>query len=177
MSTAKKSLSAVLRSFGACSESVAWAESYGSDHARAWAECPRGDWMLWIAARSRADRLLVGLSVCDCVESALIYTTDPRPAASVATLRAYLYGEASRNEVRRALHDADAADASAVYAASAAFAAAEFSDYASDSNYVYAASAAACAAHYAASAGPSRREALARFADLVRARVPRPEIS
>lgn len=64
---------------------------------------------LWIAARSRSDRLLVGLAVCDCVESALIYTTD--------------------------------------------------------------------AAHYAACAGPSRREALARFADLVRARVPRPEIS
>lgn len=37
------------------------------DLASVWAECDRGDWMLWLAARFRVDRRVLVLTVCDCV--------------------------------------------------------------------------------------------------------------
>jgi hypothetical protein len=48
-----------LESLGASRDVVAYAETIEGDHARFWAECPRGDWLLAIAIRARgtdADR-------------------------------------------------------------------------------------------------------------------------
>lgn len=41
------------------------------DFAAAWAECPRGDWLLWLAARLKVDRRLVVRAACACARSML----------------------------------------------------------------------------------------------------------
>ena len=41
-----------LRDLGACDEAVDWAEPYGDDHARAWAECDNAVWLLWLLAHN-----------------------------------------------------------------------------------------------------------------------------
>lgn len=46
-----------LRDLGACSDAIAWVGD--RDLAAAWAECQRGDWMLWLAARFGVDRRLI----------------------------------------------------------------------------------------------------------------------
>lgn len=43
-----------LRALGACADAIVWAETQ-PDLATAWAECERGDWMLWLAGRCSGD--------------------------------------------------------------------------------------------------------------------------
>ena len=43
-------LSDVLR-LGACSESIAWADGYGSAWSTALAACPERDWLTWLYGR------------------------------------------------------------------------------------------------------------------------------
>ncbi len=45
-----------LRGLGAHHDVCAWAEAYGDDWPGAWRACPRGDWLLAIAARLDAPR-------------------------------------------------------------------------------------------------------------------------
>lgn len=47
-----ESLARRLADMGACDDATAWAINY-SDAVTAWAECRRGDWMLWLVARCR----------------------------------------------------------------------------------------------------------------------------
>lgn len=41
------------------------------DFASAWVECPRGDWLLWLATRLGVDRRLVVKAACACARSML----------------------------------------------------------------------------------------------------------
>ena len=46
----------VIEKFNACKESIVFRKNY-SDFKTAWENCPRGDWMLWIAKKLNVDLL------------------------------------------------------------------------------------------------------------------------
>lgn len=157
---------------GACDEAKVWVGS--QTLAKAWRECPRGDWLLWLAARAGVDRRLVVEAACRCAEAVLglVPEGEERPVRAIEAARAWIRGEASLAEVRAASTSASyAASASgtfdtfyAAYAASAASAA--YAAYAASS--YDAASAAYDAAASAASAAAAVTSALTDCADLVR---------
>ena len=133
-----------LNDMNACSEAVEWVGKRGL--MTAWRDCPRGDWMLWLAGRLDIDRKLLVLVACDCAETALQYVPEgeDRPAKCIQITRDWCNGTASLDDVRAARRAADAAATAA-----------------------YAATYAAYAAAYAA-----RTKALKICADLVRKRIP-----
>lgn len=68
-------LARTLTQLGACSEARTWAN--GKSLAQAWQECPRGDWLLWLAAKRIGQpgwptHQAVVLAACACAETALI---------------------------------------------------------------------------------------------------------
>ena len=148
----------------ACDEAVEWTQNYKTFPA-AWKTCKRGDWMLWLAARSGVDRKVLVLAACACARTALKHVTkgEERPRVAIETAERWARGEATIEEVRAAA--AAAADADAVYAATAVYAAAAAaaSDAAADA--AYAADAAAAATSDAAAA---RTKSLSHSAGLVR---------
>ena len=149
MATLKRQLSAL----GACKEAVGWVAD--RDLPTAWAECERGDWMLWLVGRMQGkkgwpNRQTIVLVACDCAELVLpIYEkrhpNDDRVRKCIAVTRQWASGEASIDDVRAARNAAaDAADAAAYAAAYAA------ADAAADAAAYAAAYAAADAADAAA---------------------------
>ena len=176
----------VLRRMGACSESIVWLEERSRrvrpDQRRAslaWAECERGDWMLWIAVRAGVDRRIVVAAACACAREALVHVParELRPLRAIETAEAWTRGEATIEAVRLAAYAAaDASDAAAsasAYASAYAYASASASAYASASASASAADAAASAsASASASAYAARRQSLARSAEIVRAHIP-----
>ncbi len=144
-----------LQVMNACHEAVEWVGRRGIK--TAWRDCPRGDWMLWLAGQLDIDRKLLVLAACDCAETALQYVPEgeTRPAKAIQTSRNWCNGTASMSDCRKAAAAAAAAAAyAATYAAAAAAAAAADAD-------------AAYAAAYAA-----RTKAHLTCADLVRKRIP-----
>ena len=163
----------------ACDEAVEWAEQYKSFTA-AWTACERPDWLLWIAANT-VDQKLVVLAACACARTALKYVPkgERRPLVAIETTEAWARGEATIAEVRTAYavsayaaSASAAASAASAYAASAsASASAAYAAYAAYAASAYAASASASAASaYAASASASaaRKKANSKMANLVR---------
>lgn len=157
MSTNKDiNLVVLLLRLGACSEAIAWAESLGPNHpadATAWEQCPRGDWMLWVAGRLGIPRATLVLGACACARQALVHIKagEDRPRIAIETAESWARGgegAASIEEVRKARAAADAA-AAAAYAA----------DAAADAAY---------AAYAAAAAAAARKKSLAKSAELVR---------
>lgn len=153
-----KELTQTLKELGACAEAREWAAK--KTLAEAWQECPRGDWLLWLAAGQIGmpgwpTHQAVVLAACACAETALVYVPagEDRPRLAIEIARKWARGEATVAEVRAASAAAYASAASAsAYAASAAS--------------VAAAASAAAASAFAAYAAPSR--SLAQSADLVR---------
>lgn len=165
----------------ACTPALEWAADQGAASV-AWAECPRGDWMLWLAARAGVDRRLVVLAACDCARLALPvwedrYRDDARPRTAIETAERWARNEASARDAASAA-DAAACAGSAAYSAcgpgcaladaahsagSAAYTAVRVHERAY-SPYVTSATYAALAA---ARAGTHRR-----CADAIRARIP-----
>jgi len=159
-----------LEAMNACSEATEWVAHRGI--VKAWRECPRGDWMLWLAGRLDIDRKLLVMAACDCAETALQYVPDgeDRPAKCIQVTRNWCEGTATIEDVRAARGDADAAYAAAADAAAYAAAYAAAADAAAAAAY-----AAADADYaYAADASPyaGRGPALLTCADLVRKRIP-----
>ena len=83
---------------GACSEALDWlrAERH-PDLATAWAVCPCGDWMLWLAGRlagppGHPSRVLLVLAACDCAEPALEHVPEGehRPRIAIETARRWV---------------------------------------------------------------------------------------
>jgi len=118
-----------------------WAKSQQSEKL-AWENCPRGDWLLWIAGKVAIDRKLLVEAACDCAHLALrfIKKGELRPRQAIATARAWCRGKATIEKVRSA------------YAAAAAYAAAHAYDTAADAAFAADAFAAAAAAYAAAAA-------------------------
>ena len=96
----------------ACDGAMTWlrAEQHPTLDA-AWAACPRGDWMLWLAAQCGVDRVLLVRAAVGCARTALAYTTDPRVAACLDTVEEWCDGCASLDEVRAAWASRAAAEA------------------------------------------------------------------
>ncbi len=188
----------LLMRLGACSEAIGWAESLGPDHPAdetAWQQCPRGDWMLWVAGRLNIPRATLVLGACACARQVLVHVKvgEDRPRIAIETAESWARGgegAATIEQVRQArdaaaayaaaaadaayaVYAADAAAAYAVYAADAAAAAyAVYAAYAAAAYAVYAADAAAYAVYAAdaadAAADDARKKSLARSAELVR---------
>ena len=110
-----------LNNMGACQEAIDWVGRRGI--MTAWRDCPRGDWMLWLAGRLDIDRKLLVLAACDCAETALQYVPkgEDRPVKCIQVSRNWCNGTASMDDVRAARRDAAAA--AYAYAADAADAA------------------------------------------------------
>ena len=78
----------------------------------AWAACPRGDWMLWTAAKLKIDRrLLVGV-LGKCARTVQHLMKNPRSIAALDACDKYAAGEISEKDLKAA-----AAAAAAAYAA------------------------------------------------------------
>ena len=184
-----KKFSDLLTSLKACTEAKEWAE--GKSLQSVWKTCKRGDWLLWLCERM-ADkpgwhtRKDVVLAACDCAETALKYVKEgeDRPRKCIETVRAWVAGTATLDDVIAARHAASAASASAASAASAYIASASAAytsaDAAASVAYAaaYVAYAAADAAAYAdayAAADAASAAAYAaykRCAAIVRKRIP-----
>ena len=144
-----------------CADALAWCGSRASLD-EAWAECDRGDWMLWYAGRlsgppKSASRRRLVLCACECARLSLElferrYPDDKRPCNAIETAERWAKGDetVSFDDVRAAA----SAAANAAYAASAA---------------AYAAAAAANAASAAA-----RQKTLKTCAEIVRRHCPAP---
>ncbi len=110
-----------LQALDPCEDALEWAETQPSLDA-AWATCPRGDWMLWYAARIGVPRQRLVWVACQCARLALPFAAaSDTPRQTIETAEAWTRGEASLADVRAA---AAAGSAVASYAAVAAAAAA-----------------------------------------------------
>jgi hypothetical protein len=175
--TTKPNIAARIGHLGPCEEAKEWARGYTSP-AKAWRECQRGDWMLWLIGKdagppeSEGRKQLV-LCACECARLALpIFETrrpnDARVRECVETAERWAKGEATIDELRVARR--------------AAAAAAAYADADADAAYAYAAYAAAAAADAyaayadaaAAYADAARSKTLAECADIVRKHYPKP---
>ena len=148
-------LSDVLRSLGACSESLAWADGYGSAWSTALTACPERSWLTWLygrlLARGHVRREPLVIAACLCAREVLhlVPAGEERPLRAIETAEAWARGEATTDAVREARRVAYAAYAYAADAAYAAYAAAAAAADAAYAAYA-AADAAAADAAYAA---------------------------
>ena len=98
--TKKRTVADRIKHLKPCSEAMEWAAGYTSP-AKAWAECERGDWMLWLTGSlsgkpgSEARKTLV-LCACECARLALPYVTagEKRPLAAIETAERWARDEA-----------------------------------------------------------------------------------
>lgn len=147
-----------IRALGACEEALKWAASRPKKRqtlSALWADCPRGDWMLWLAARvDEPDREGIEAVAWACAHLAQAYAAAYASSYAVACAdAAAAVACAYASSYAAACADADA---------DAAVACAYAPPYAD-------APAAACADADAASyAADARAQALLECADLVR---------
>ena len=94
----------------ACTESLEWLSDRDLD--TAWAECPRGDWLLWLTAKAGIDRKRLVMSACSTAREALRFVPEgeDRPRIAIETAEAWCRSEATIEQVREARWNA-AADA------------------------------------------------------------------
>lgn len=148
----EQTVAAWLAREGAQRDFVEWAGAFSGDVAALWQACPRGDWLLALAARLNAPSSTLVLAACGCAEGALEHLPPEQTAvaACLSTVRAWAEGSRSALTVEelermRALLEAardSASDPAQAEAALAAIAALE-----TIGDPAFAASAAAFAAH------------------------------
>ena len=155
-----------LEKTGACKEAIFYVRTQ-KNYEEAWNNCPRGDWMLWIAAKLQIDKRLLTLTKGKCAATVLRLMKDKRSKKAVKAAIDYGHGLIGDEELKNAAgaaYDAAAAADAAAYAAAdaAAYAAA---DAAADNVY-----AAAYAAAYASAAATdaAREKNLQETADICR---------
>ena len=168
----------LLTQLTACEEAMQWACD------KSWEEiyntCHRGDWLLWLFARTNPDDLqLLTLVGGHCANTVRHLMTDQRSIAAVDAAIAFGEGKIGRDELDAAYADARVATASAfasAYAAAVpptAFAASAASAAALASAYAAAADAAdaSYSAVYVAADG-AKKENQKLTADIVRKHIP-----
>ena len=140
-----------IEKFNACKESIVFRKNY-PDFKTAWENCPRGDWMLWIAKKLNVDLLKLTTAKALCANTVRNLMRDERSTKAIDVAILFGQGKASREELdaaaayAAAAADDDAAAAAAYAADAAAYAAAAYAAAA------YTAAAAADAAYTAADA-------------------------
>ncbi len=106
----------LLHRLSACSDAV---QCVGDrDLASAWRECPRGDWLLWLAARL-LPRPRVTLAACAgaLLVLHLVPSGEERPRIAIETAEAWVRGEATIEQVTTA---ASASAVASAYASASA---------------------------------------------------------
>ena len=95
-----------LISIKACAEALEWLGDRSI--VEAWSSCPRGEWMLWWAARCPAFvpggdlHRRIGLAACEIARTALVRVPadELRPLRAIETAERFWRGEATVDEVR-----------------------------------------------------------------------------
>ena len=157
----------LIKKLGACEEAVLDAHNYKTSQ-ELWADCKRGDWMLWLmsqyAGESGCDkRKQLVLTACKCARLSLPYVEkgELRPLRAIEAAEAWARDESiSLDNVRKAANVAACAANAAAFAAVCA----AYTAYVTNAFYV------ANAAAYAANA--TRGDTLSQCADIVRADYP-----
>jgi hypothetical protein len=115
-----------VRAMGACEDAVEWLSKQKSVK-QAWADCERGDWMLWLLGKLSGEpgcekRKKLVLAACGCARLSLKYVKkgEKRPLIAIQTAEKWANGKATIEEVRTAAYAAAAYDAAA-YDAYAAY--------------------------------------------------------
>ena len=100
-----------IEKFNACKESIVFRKNY-PDFKTAWENCPRGDWMLWIAKKLNVDLLKLTTAKALCANTVRNLMRDERSTKAIDVAILFGQGKASREELDAAAADADdAADA------------------------------------------------------------------
>lgn len=116
----------------ACDVSTEWVRSLDDQSPEnAWRKCPRGDWLIWIAAELGVDRKLIVQAVCIYARTVLKYVPDgeDRPRVAIETAERWARGEATLDTAITAAYGAKKAwyvcpTGAASHAAAAAYLAA-----------------------------------------------------
>lgn len=84
-----------LRQVGAHNDVVEWAQPYEADLARLWSECPRGDWLLAIAARLGVEQVALVRAAGAVARLSLDHLPedDTRPDHALDAVEAWCRGE------------------------------------------------------------------------------------
>ena len=138
-----------IEKFNACKESIVFRKNY-PDFKTAWENCPRGDWMLWIAKKLNVDLLKLTTAKALCANTVRNLMRDERSTKAIDVAILFGQGKASREELDAAYAAAYAAAYTAAAAADAAADAADAAAAAADAADAAAADAAADAADAAA---------------------------
>lgn len=146
----------LLTDMNACTEAIEWVGD--RDLQKAWEECERADWMLWLAGRSGINLRTLTLVKARCAKLVIHLMEDERSRKAVEVAEKFGLGQATREELNEARGNAasayavaaaydDAADAAYADAAYAAYAAATYADAVAASAYADAAVAYAAVAY------------------------------
>ena len=165
---------------GACKGALEWVHYNNyTTLPRAWRECPRADWLIWLAKKNIGKpgwptREEVALAECDCAETALKYVPkgEDRPRIAIETRRAWAIGKVTEDECQEAAAGAYSAAEDAYFAsAKDAYFAAYSAAVAAYASVSAATDVADDAAEAADDAGYSRKRALRKMATIVRCRL------
>lgn len=177
------SVAAWLEAMQATTDLVMWARPFGADFSAMWATCPRGDWLLAIAARARAPRELLALAATACARTSAYVLPDEAAGALAALdeIEGWARGELPPLDTASldARIDAFAVDDPAVAAALEAIRCATRTVEDPDAAALAAANAAECAVHSVGDCAmmPALREAQETCAARVRDAIPFAELS
>ena len=109
----------LLNELKACQEAKLWAA--GKTLSQAWVECNRADWMIWLLGRSQINKKIIATIAVEfaetCVHNAKNY---PAVAECITTVKKYLSGQATQEELSAAESSVLAAESAAELAARAA---------------------------------------------------------
>ena len=108
--------------FNPCEDALEFRKKYKTFRG-AWNNCPRGDWMLWIAKRVGIDIRTLTLAKGYCAKTVIHLMKDQRSKDAVKAAIDFGRGKIDEGQLRNASDAADAAYAAA-YAFNAAYAAA-----------------------------------------------------
>jgi hypothetical protein len=115
----------ILSRLGSCGQEYQWLRERSIHVApelrtaeAAWADCPHGDWMVWLVSHGRVQRTIgapaLRLVACDIAELVLPafearYPKDSSPRAAVKTARRFARGRATAGELNEARRSASSA--------------------------------------------------------------------
>jgi len=102
--------------FSPCKLALEFRSNYSSFE-EAWNNCPRGEWMLWIAQKLNVDLLRLTTAKALCANTVRHLMTDKRSTDAIDVALAFGRGEITQKELKIAATDADTAAYAAAYAA------------------------------------------------------------
>jgi len=113
-----KTFKELLSKLRACSEAEKWAQDKTIEQVVE--QCPRGDWLLWLAKKVDIGLQPLTLAKGHCANTVRHLMKDERSVKAVDTAIAFGEGRATQKDLNAAAYDADAAYAAAYDAADAA---------------------------------------------------------